>query len=224
MNSEIDTVILKCETQKTFQDITKKSNVWELLLSVATTYSYNESKYKIWSFSKKDELLKYLHKKNVVCYNGVRFDMPLLFGADWCCDPTFICHSKKHSIEFCCTDLFLRIMMSVYRCNTYDDVRDKMHKHPLTNMQAYSLYNVCVATLSNISIDKTSFDYKSNELFKTKKVLELVEFNLMKLRLIKKLYEYIMEFKQIINGDYDILKVKDVYNPDQITINQFLPF
>lgn len=215
----VDNIILKCETQKTFQEIKKKSNVWDLLLSVATTYSYNENRYRIWSFSKKDELLSYLNKKCIITYNGLRFDLPLLFGEDLVCDDVYTCTSKSRNIDFYCCDLFISIMRNVYRCDGYGELKNKMLKHPLSNMTSYSLYNIYTSTISK-KLNKDIYNYNSADLFRTRKVLDLVEFNLLKNRMIKKLYEYIVEYKQIINGDYDVVFLGDI----EKCSDDFIPF
>jgi len=62
------------------------------------------------------------------------------------------------------------------------------------------------------------------ELFKTSRLLELVQCNLEKLRYIKALYEFLIKFKYLINGDYDILKIDKIKSPRDISVDDFMPF
>lgn len=219
-----DTVVLKCDVQKTYSEISKKSNVWELLLSVASTYSYNENRYRFWTGKDKDKLISYLNNKHVICFNGIQFDLPLLLGKHtW--DPTFIVALQEKGFICFVTDLFIRAMMIIYKENVYSEkLFDKMSKHPLTNFSCYSLTNIAECTL-NVKIQK---DYISNtksvELFKTSRLLELVQCNLEKLRYIKALYEFLIKFKYLINGDYDILKIDKIKSPRDISVDDFMPF
>ena len=223
MDYEIkDVVVLKCETQKSKAELQKPYHIWDMLLSVATTYSYKDNMYKIWTFSNKDKLIDYLKNKCIICYNGVQFELPLILGEDYTCDPTYIIESKKHNIVCVCIDIFYQILQNVYRVDTYVKVRDMCNKHPIANLNAYSLYNVYCNTL-NRQIPKNIYDVKSIEMFKSKKILELVEYDMFKMRFVKELYEYIVRYRYIVNGDYDIVKLS-VNTPKEIDFNYFLPF
>ena len=123
------------------------------------------------------------------------------------------------NIDFYCCDLFISIMRNVYRCDGYGELKNKMLKHPLSNMTSYSLYNIYTSTISK-KLNKDIYNYNSADLFRTRKVLDLVEFNLLKNRMIKKLYEYILEYKQIINGDYDVVFLGDI----EKCSDDFIPF
>ena len=224
MNCVNDTVILKCESQKRFAEISKRSNVWELLLSVASTYSYAEDRYRLWTYSNKNELIGYLNNKNIVCFNGVKFDLPLLLGSDFKCDPTFILDSKENNFFAVATDLFYKSMQEIYKCNVYSpELFDKMNKHPIPNLKVFSLYNMYTCTLNKaIPEDIATFD--AIESFKEKKNLSVIMYNLHRNRIIKELYEFVCKHGYIINGDYDILKLSSIFSPHNATIDMFMPF
>ena len=215
-----DVIVLKCETQKSKAELQKPYHVWDMLLSVATTYSYNNNMYKIWTFSNKDKLLQYLNECCIVCYNGVAFELPLILGDDYICDNTYYISSEKHNFECTSIDIFYKILENIYRVNTYAAVKDMCNKHPLANLQAYSLYNIYCNTL-NRQIPKDIYDVKSIEMFKSKRILELVEYNMFKMRFVKMLYEHIVRYGYIVNGDYDVVKLK-LQSPKEI--DEFLPF
>ena len=218
-----DVIVLKCETQKSKNELSKPYHIWDMLLSVATTYSYATDTYKIWTFNNKDKLIDYLKESCVVCYNGVKFEFPLLLGEDYNCDSTYLVESKKHNFTCCCVDIFYQILQSIYRVAMYSEVKDMCNKHPLGNLTSYSLYNVYCNTL-NKQIPKNIYDVKSIEMFKNKRILELVEYNMFKLRFVKKLYEHIVRYGYIVNGDYDIVKLK-LDSPKIMTDEDyFLPF
>lgn len=218
----IDTIVLKCETQKTFEQIGKKSNIWELLLSIATTYSYGENRYRIWTYNKQQDLIKYLDGKNIVCFNGTRFDIPLITGKKFE-DRTYmlpIDGNREYSVV---SDIFMHILHVIYRTSTYTDTVEKLNKSPIMNMQSYSLYNVYCNTL-NRNVSKKTYNVKTTELFENKKILELIEVSLFKLRMVKELYEFILKNRYIVNGDFDILKIDDIASPNNVDSDMFLPF
>ena len=219
-----DTIILKCESQKRFAEISKRSNVWELMLSVASTYSYNEDRYKVWTFVNKNELVSYLNNKHIICFNGVRFDLPLILGSDFKCDPTFILESKENNFFAVATDLFYKSMLEIYKCNVYsNELFDKMNKHPIPNMKVFSLYNMYTCTL-NEKVPDDILNFDAIDSFKQKKNLSVVVYNLHRNRIIKKLYEFICQHGYVINGDYDILKLSNIPKPKNLSIDMFLPF
>jgi len=228
-----DTVILKCETQKSFKDIPSKGHVWDLLMSVASTYSYKEDMYRFWTYTKKDELLNYLRCKNVVGYNCVSFDLPLVIGSQYDCDPTYIINLRDKTKEvedpnrnkyFCvCSDIYMKELELIYKVNTYDKVRDKIFRNPITNKAAYSLYNVYVSTIGR-AIPVKVLSINPNELFNARNILGLMEFNMFKLRLVKQLYEYILRHHYIINGEFDVLRMDNIKSPKAVSFDDFLPF
>lgn len=217
-----DVIILKCETQKSKNELQKPYHIWDLLLSVATTYSYKEDRYRIWTFNDKDKLIQYLNNNNVVVYNGVKFELPILLGEDYTCDNTYWIRSDKHNFECGCVDIFYQILSNIYRVQTYNGVLDCSNKHPIANLQAYSLFNVYCSTL-NRQISKDIYDIKTIELFKNKKILELIEYDMFKLRFVKSLYEYIVRYGYILNGDYDVVKLK-LKSPKNMNLDDYLPF
>ena len=203
----MDTIVLKCETQKSKQELSKPFHIWDMLLSIATTYSYNDNIYKIWTYTNKDQLVSYLNNKKVVCYNGLMFDLPLVIGSDIEYSKDYDVSSKKYNFKCKVVDIFYKILENIYRIdNNYDVVREKCNKHPLGNLTSYSLYNVYCCTL-NKSIPKNIYDVKAIDMFKSKKIVELIEYNLFKLRFVKSLYEYIHDYGYILNGDYDVVKL-----------------
>lgn len=202
-----DTIVLRCSTQLSRDEVQHKSHIWDRLLSVATTYSYTNDRYKMWSFSKKDDLLKYLDGNLIVCYNGVNFDFPLLLGQDCKVSDSYKITSDVHKFNCVCVDLFYIIMESVYGVSNYNAVLNKLCKNPMPNKQSYYMSNIVSNSTGCLNIDN---DSKTVEMFKTKKILELIECNLSVLRNVKKLYDFMVTHKYVVNGDFDIVRVKDI--------------
>jgi hypothetical protein len=218
----MDTVVLKCESQKTFDTLKNKSNVWELMPSVMTTYSYGENRYRIWTYNKIEKLIKYLNSKNIVCFNGVRFDIPLLTKQKFN-EPYYVLNIPDMEIKSVITDIFMSILQVIYKVDTCSGVFNMLNKKPLMNIKSYSLYNLYCNTL-NKNIDKKVYDIKTSDLFSNKKILELIEVNLLKLRMIKELYEFVLKNKYVVNGDFDILKIDNIVSPNNVDSDMFLPF
>jgi hypothetical protein len=221
-NNVIDTVVLKCESQKTFDTLKVKSNIWELMPSIMSTYSYKEDRYRIWTYNKKSDLLKYLSGKNIVCFNGVRFDIPLITGCKFT-DVHYLLSIDGCDQRSVVSDIFMHVMHVIYKSNSFGDVSLKMNKKPIMNMQSYSLYNIYCNTL-NKNINKKLYDINCSQLFQNKKILELVEVNLYKLRIVKQLYEFILKNRYVVNGDFDIVKIDDLVSPRDVDETMFMAF
>lgn len=217
----LQTIVLKCETQKSKAEFTKPVPVWEYMLSVATTYNYYDNTYKIWSYTKKDELIKYLNDKAVVCFNGIGFDLPLVIGEGYKCEDDFNIVNKNFRCYV--VDIFYYILQQIYNAKYYSKIRDIMFKKPIVNKQIYSLLSIYVATTGNL-IDKNIYNVQAIEMFKSKRILELLEYNLFKLRLVKQIYEHIVDHKYVINGDFDVVRIENIPEPNKIESNILLPF
>ena len=94
----MDTIVFDLETQKSFNDIPNRNNVWDMLMSTCVTYSYNEDSYKFWTYLKKDDLLAYLNGNTLIGFNSINFDLKVLLGENMHVMDDYysvICEDKK---------------------------------------------------------------------------------------------------------------------------------
>ncbi len=199
-----DVVYFDCEPQKNFEELKVKSHVWDLMMSIATTYSTKEDRYRIWTFSQLDDLKNYLNNSLVVGYNICGFDMPLILGETYKCDGSYKVEANGFTCE--CRDLFYKILSEVYRCWDFVELQTKMRKTPLVSKNVYSLLTIYSNTIGK-TVSQDIYDVKSIDMFRSKKILQLVEFNMFKLRMCKTIDSFVSRFHYIVNGDFDIVRI-----------------
>lgn len=202
----MDTIVFDLETQKSFNDIPNRNNVWDMLMSTCVTYSYNEDSYKFWTYLKKDDLLAYLNGNTLIGFNSINFDLRVLLGENMNVMDDYysvICEDKKFRCEN--EDIYLNIYKALSGKTRYSEVMDFMRRNPNNQRGIYSLNSIAIATLGN-TIKKNGTGAFAPELYKTKKLLELLQYNLQDVRVTKKLWQFIKQFGYIINGNFDIVK------------------
>lgn len=200
----MDTIVFDIETQKGFNDIPNRDEVWDMLLASCVTYSYNNDEYKFWTYLKKDDLLSYLNNNYLVGFNSISFDLRVLLGKNMKINDDFSVECNNFKCDN--YDIYMIIQKAISAKNTYNEVIDFMRKSPTIQRGLYSLNALSIATLGN-TIKKNGSGGFAPELYKTKKLLELLEYNLQDVRVTKKLYDFMRKFRYVINGNYDIVKV-----------------
>lgn len=203
------TIVFDIETQKGFNEIPNKSNVWDMLLASCVTYCYEEDEYKFWSYTKKDDLLAYLNGNKLIGFNSINFDMRCLLGPDVTINDDFTVESKSRNFKCYNVDIYLKIQQALANTGkpvTYRELMEFMKKTQHTHRGLYSLNTLAVATLGN-TIKKNGKGELAPELLKQKRIIELYQYNLQDVRVTKKLYEFIKKFGYVVNGNYDIVKL-----------------
>lgn len=197
-------IVLDCSCQKNFNEIKDGAKVYDLLMSTAVTYDYSDDTYRFWTSSNKDELSKYLCDNLVIGYNSMSFDSPIIIGSSHklANDGTSI----GDNVRWKNYDLFVEIKKRLYRTvndpiqKTFETMKKNFN---LAEKGVYTLGGVCTATFGN---PKYNMKDNSVELFKQRKILDLINFNLNQTRMIKKLYEFSQKFGYIVNANFDIVK------------------
>lgn len=196
-------IIADCEIQKDFSEIKDRSKIWDLKMSTAITYCYEENKYSIWTYTNQNDLLEYLNGNFIIGFNSITFDCPLLLGETHKLDDRGNSSNDKYSwTNFDILHECKKHLYAVPAEATISEVFDIFRKNFTQGKGVYSLSGIAKATLRNPTvINKNPID-----LFKTKKVLELIEFNLHNVLLTKDLYDFIKKHKYLINGNYDVIQ------------------
>lgn len=193
-----DVIVLHLKTQKGFNDIPVRNNVWDMLLSTCVTYSYNRNEYKLWTHLNQKNLISYLNGNKLVGFNHIRFDLRVLLGKEI----EILDDFSVKCDNFSCinSDIFVNIQKALCQVDTFSKLNACLHKSPIEK-SVYSLTSIAQATL-HTKIDKSK---NAQELYRNKMLLELLELNLKDVRIIKQLYEFILKWRYIVNGNYDIL-------------------
>jgi len=198
-------IVFDCETQKLFQEIKDRSKVWDLKMSTTVTYCYEEDMYRFWTYTVQNDLLEYLNGNFVIGFNSIGFDSPLLLGEKYVVDDnTLVSTNGKYS--WTNYDILVEIRKRLYGTvgKPLSTLQEAMRKNFSLNQKGvYSLDNICIATLNH---HKNGHGEDAVSLFRAKKILELVNYNLQDVRLTKQLYDFIRKYKYVVNGNFDICK------------------
>lgn len=197
-------IVLDCSCQKSFNEIKDGAKTYDLLLSTAVTYDYSDDSYRFWTNNDRDNLVNYLNDNLVIGYNSMSFDSPVIIGSSHKLSNDG--YSIGDGIKWKNYDLFIEIKKRLYRTvnepvqKTFEAMKKNFN---LAEKGVYTLGGVCSATFCN---PKYNIKDNSVELFKQKRILELISFNLNQTRMIKKLYEFSQKFGYVINSNFDIVK------------------
>lgn len=200
------TVVYDCETQKLFDEIPDKKNVWDLLMSTAVTYCYETDDYKFWTYNTQTELIQYLNGSQVIGFNTLRFDNPLLLGEDYTIEDDGLCRSVKLGVAWKNYDIYveiIKVLLSITKKPMSEVMVEVCKFRPPKGV--YNLDSLAQATLNH---KKSADGLAAVEFFRSKKILELIQYNQQDVRVTKQLYEFIRKNGYIINGNYDVMKFR----------------
>jgi hypothetical protein len=192
--------------QKSFSELKDRSRVWDLKMSTAVTYSYKDDVYKFWTYTNQTDLLEYLNGNAVIGFNSIGFDSPLLLGENHKLDDKGNSSNGKYSwINYDIMHECKKHLYAIPETATIKEVFDTFRKNFSSNTKGmYSLNGIATATLNL----KSNYICDSVELFKTKRILELIEYNLHNTRLTKQVYDFIKKYGYLLNGDYDVIQFR----------------
>lgn len=199
-----DKIVYDCESQKLFSEIKDRSKIWDLKLSTAVTYSYREDFYKFWTVNQQTELLEYLNGNIVIGFNNIGFDNPLIMGENHKLDEKGNSSNGKYSwINY---DILVEIKKKLYAIPENTSIQEVFNifrkNFSPADKGIYKLDSVAKATLNH---GKYGDGGNAVELFRSKKILELVNYNLQDVRITKQLYDFIKTYRYVLNGNYDVI-------------------
>lgn len=198
-------IVFDCETQKLFSEIADGTKPWLLKMSTCVTYCYEEDQYKFWTYTNQNDLLEYLNGNIVIGFNSITFDCPLLLGENHKIDANGNSSNGKYSWSN--YDIYIEIKKRLTRTvgksikETFEIMKKNFSLH---EKGIYKLDSVAIATLGGKC--KNGNGLEAVELFKQKKIMELIQYNLQDVRITKQLYDFIKKFGYAINGNFDIIK------------------
>ena len=200
-------IVLDCETQKMWNEINDQTKTWDLKLSTAVTYCYDNDEYKFWTYMQQNDLLDYLNGNLVIGYNSIKFDCPLILGEGCKLDENGNCTNGKYTWSN--FDILIEIYKRLYSCKdkpiskTFEAMKKNFSP---ANRGVYKLNSIAIATLGHGKTTKSGDE--AVELFKTKKIIELLQNNLNDCRVTKQVYDFIRKFGYVLNGNFDVIKLK----------------
>ena len=197
-------IVFDCETQKLFSEVKDRSKVWDLKLSTAVTYDYSIDYYQFWTVNQQTQLLEYLNGNFVIGFNSIGFDNPLIMGENHKLDEKGNSSNGKYSwINY---DILVEIKKKLYAIPDGTPIQEifsifRKNFSP-ADKGVYQLNAIAKATLN---YGKSGDGSNAVELFRQKRILELVNYNLQDVRITKQIYDFIKQFHYVVNGSYDII-------------------
>jgi hypothetical protein len=200
-----DFIVMDAETQKHASEVSGSwDNVEAMGLASAVTYSSQLDRYVFWTQYQKDELCQYLNNQIVVTYNGISFDSKLLLGNDRILNKNGVTENDKY--KWVNADIYVELWRHILGMDKsdYEQMLLKINEQKFPK----NIFNLDSVAYATVGMRKSGKGARAPELFQTKKLLELFQYNLQDVRMTKALYLFINERKYLITGNYDIVSFK----------------
>jgi len=200
-----DYIVMDAETQKYAEQVEGGwGNVYGMDLASAVTYDSRTDNYTFWDHLSRERLCEFLNGKVVVTFNGIMFDSKLLLGNDRVIELNGDTKNSKFSWKN--IDIYVemwRRILSLDRSN-YPKIIETMQakKH---SKGIFALKDITSATLNHT---KSGDGADAPMLFKQGRIVELHQYNLQDVRVTKELYQFILKYRYLVTGSYDIVQFK----------------
>jgi hypothetical protein len=201
-----DYIVYDCETQKYAEDpsVGGWHNVYGMEMSSAVTYDSKTDNYTFWDHLSRERLCEFLNGKLVISFNGIMFDSRLLLGNDRTIELNGMTRNIKYGWNN--IDLYVEIFRRIFKMDksNYPKIIETMQakKHA---KGVFGLHDVTIATLNHT---KTGDGAEAPMLFKQGRIVELFQYNLQDVRVTKELFQFILKYKYLVTGSYDIVQFK----------------
>lgn len=200
-----DYIIYDCESQKLAEDVEGGwSNAYGHGLSSCVTYNSKTDNYNFWDHNSREKLCEYLNGKIAVSFNGIMYDSKLLLGDS----RTIELNGNTKNNKYCWynIDIYVEMFRRMWKMDksNYPKIIEAMQakRH---NKGIFALKDITLATLNHT---KNGDGALAPILFQQGKIVELFEYNLQDVRVLKELYLFILKYRYLVTGSYDIVQFK----------------
>jgi hypothetical protein len=188
------------------------NNPFGMKISSCVTYSYNENAYRFWGSTEEEhkKLLKYVHGSTLIGFNIIHFDSRVLLGNDRSLTPEGITSGEPfgETITVHNFDIYAEIWKAFYDTDDVASALEQQNKDKRTHVKGvWDLDSIAKNTLGGNCV-KLANGKTAPEKFKKGMIKELMEYNLQDVRVEKELFEFVRTKKYIVNGNYDIVKMR----------------
>lgn len=198
-----DIILYDLETKRYADEVDGGwNNIYGMGLSTGVTWSANEDRYRVWTEKQINELCSYLNGNKVVSFNGISFDSILLLGNDRKIDNSGTTSNEEYS--WYNYDIYVEMWSHILNMvgKPVPEIMEAMRKQRFPK----NVFNLDSIAQNTLGFSKTGKGVDAPKLYKEKKFVELIEYNLQDVRVLKKLYRFLKERKYLVNGNYDIVK------------------
>ena len=209
----LDYLVYDCETKFMANEVKGSwGNISGMGLASCVVYDSKIDEYLFFGPDSNKEVCKYFNNRIVIGFNNFNFDSKLLLGDDkTCLESSYHQVSSpfgnwiEHDIYL---DIYNYVLPSSKISYTYHAIIEMLkNKKYRGESGVYNLKYVCMNTLG---VTKNDVAENGPKYYKEGKFSKLFQYNLQDVRLTKMLYEFIIKYKYIVNGNYDIIKFETI--------------
>ena len=188
------------------------NNVFGMKIASCVCYSYEDDLYHFFGDGEEEHkrLLAFLKDSIAVTFNGIHFDSQVLLGNDrvvtasgWTQGSPF-----GEDIGFNNYDMHAEMWKSFFETDDVESAMAQANKAKYLHRKGvWNLDSIVKATFGG-TIGKTANGCTAPQKFQEGRMRELYSYNLQDVRVEKRLFEHCKKFKFLINGEYDIIKLR----------------
>ena len=188
------------------------NNIFGMGIATCVCYDYAKDLYNFFGDTEEEHirLLDFLNGKIAVTFNGIHFDSQLLLGNDRTVNSKGVTSGSPFGkkITFGNFDIYAEIWKGFFET---DDVVDALKQQEaakyLRRKNMWNLDTIAENTLGG-TINKTGDGADAPQKWKDCRMRELWEYNLADTKCEKALFEFVRKYKYVVNGNYDIVKLR----------------
>ncbi len=179
------------------------SNVHDMGMSSAVTYSTQTDKYRFWSEKQRSDLIEYLNDRVIVTFNGLMFESLLLLGNERYLHFNGVVEEVDEACSWRNIDIFVEMWRHIFDMDKsdYPAIIKKIREQKFPK----GIFDLNTIANNTINMEKVAEKINAPALYQRKMLLRLFECNLQNVRIIKELYSFIRDKRYIVTGSYDVV-------------------
>ncbi len=200
-----DYIIYDLETQKLADQVQGGwSNIHGMGMASGVTYCSATDMYKIWNHDSKGALCEYLNNKLTISFNGIKFDSIVLLGNNRKIESNGATSNSDY--KWFNLDLYVEIFRRMYKVprDKYPELLDIMKQR----RHGKGVFTLDAIVKNTIGTSKSGDGADAPLLFQQNRFSELYEYNLQDVRVLKQLTEFVLKYKYLVNGEFNIVQFK----------------
>jgi len=206
-------IVYDVETQ-IFADELKDgwNDVFGMKISSCVCYCYDDNAYHFFGDTVEEHknLLKFMSGNLAITFNGINFDSRVLLGNDRIIKSNGYTEGSPfgEKIGFHNYDISAEIWRSFFDDDNIVNVLKQQGNAKYLHVRGvWNLDVISRNTLGN-QFTKLGNGSQAPQKYKDGRMRELWQYNLQDVRVEKALFEFVKKYKYIVNGEYDIIKLK----------------
>jgi hypothetical protein len=201
-----DYLVYDVETQIPFEEL---KNGWDdpfgMKISSAVVYSNKTDQFYFFGHTEEERirLCEMLNNQDVVTFNGISFDSRVVLGNDRLILEHGVTASSDKKYQWRNIDIYVILWKRIL---DWKGTVEELLEHLKKNRPPKGVFNLDSILWATLKMKKNGDGKDAPMLFKTGDFRKLYEYNLQDVRCERDLYRFIMKYKYLINGQYEIVE------------------